>query len=249
MKNYIAKKLMNLGHKLSDNHNDLGWVIPELSSDEKDIISQASMHTSSTEVAQWAFMQVIKHVENKDIPGDIIECGVWKGGNLIIASLMRNRMKFNREIWGYDTFAGMTEPNEFDVKPGFTVNAREKFKALTKRSVVDWCYVPIEDVKSTLSATCGNLDVKLIKGDVRETLMDQEKIPDQVSILRLDTDFYESTKVELEVLYPRVPSGGVVIIDDYGIWQGSKKAVDEYFGSDLPWLHYINRGVRLFIKP
>jgi len=104
-------------------------------------------------------------------------------------------------------------------------------------------------LKEALRSICGEVDVKLVKGDVRETLTDNRNIPENIGILRLDTDFYESTKVELEVLYPRVSSGGVVIVDDYGIWQGSKKAVDEYFGSDLPWLHYINRGVRLFIKP
>jgi len=234
---------------MSDNHNDLSWALPESSQAEREIIKSARNFTSSTEVAQWAFIQAIKHIERDNVAGDIVECGVWKGGNLIIASLMRKHMGFNRKIWGYDTFAGMTEPSEFDVKPGFSVNAREKFKALAKGNVVDWCYIPIENVKEALRSICGEVDVKLVKGDVRETLTDNRNIPENIGILRLDTDFYESTKVELEVLYPRVSSGGVVIVDDYGIWQGSKKAVDEYFGSDLPWLHYINRGVRLFIKP
>jgi O-methyltransferase len=249
MKNYIAKKLMNLGHKLSDNHNDLSWILPEATTAEREVIEKATEQTSSTASAQWAFLQAIKHVETHGILGDIVECGVWKGGNLVIAALMRKQMGFDRQIWGYDTFTGMTEPSDFDVKPGFAVNAREKFKSLVKGGVVDWCYVPIEDVEATLRATCGDVDIKLIKGDVMETLRDESKVPNKISILRLDTDFYESTKVELEILYPRVPSGGVVIIDDYGIWQGSKKAVDEYFGADLPWLHYVNRGVRLFVKP
>ena len=249
MKNFIAKKLMNLGHKMSDNHNDLSWLIPESTLQDREIISKATGYTSSTEVAQWAFIQSIKYIEMAGILGDIIECGVWKGGNLIIASLMREAMGFNRSIWGYDTFTGMTEPSDIDVKPGFAVNAREKFKAMVKGDVVDWCYVPIEDVEANLRTICGKVDVRLIKGDVCKTLLDEDNVPEQISILRLDTDFYESTRVELEVLYPRVPSGGVVIIDDYGIWQGSKKAVDQYFGADLPWLHYINRGVRLFVKP
>jgi O-methyltransferase len=249
MKNYIAKKLMNLGHKLSDNHNNIEWIIPDANHSERKIINQCNSYTSSTEVAQWAFIQAIKHVDKLHIPGDIVECGVWKGGNLMIADLMKKLIGFDREIWGYDTFAGMTEPSEFDIKPGFTVNAREKFKTLTKGNSVDWCYVPIEKVAEDLREICGENSIKLIKGDVRETLLDKTLIPQQIAILRLDTDFYESTKMELEKLYPLVPSGGVVIIDDYGIWQGSKKAVDEYFSGNLPWLHYINRGVRLFIKP
>lgn len=249
MKNYIAKKLMNLGHKLSDNHNDLAWVIPDANADERAIIAAASPYTSSTPNAQWAFIQAIKHVERNQVPGDIVECGVWKGGNLIIAARMREHLGFSRAIWGYDTFSGMTQPTEHDVKPGFNVDARAKFAARKKGDVVDWCYVPIEDVELALRLTCQDRRVKLVKGRVEETLSVAENLPDKISVLRLDTDFYESTKLELEVLYPRVPSGGVVIVDDYGIWQGSRKAVDEYFGGDLPWLHYINRGVRLFIKP
>lgn len=249
MKNYIAKKLMNLGHKLSDNHNDLSWIIPEASENERSVIAKASSFTSNDPVAQWAFIQSIKHVHAQNVPGDIVECGVWKGGNIIIAALMRNSLKFDRDIWGYDTFAGMSAPSEHDVKPGFDVVAREKFKSLTRGNHVDWCYVPIEDVQAAIRQTCGETSVRLVKGNVLETLKDDQYLPKQISILRLDTDFYESTKMELEVLYPRVASGGVIIVDDYGVWRGSKKAVDEYFGAKLPWLHYINRGVRLFFKP
>jgi O-methyltransferase len=249
MKNFIAKKLMNLGTKLSDNHNDLKWIIPEADEGERAVIGKASAYTSNDAVAQWGFIQSIKHVHDRGIPGDIVECGVWKGGNIIISALMRAKLGFKRDIWGYDTFAGMSAPSDHDVKPGFNVNAKEKFNARARSGHVDWCYVPIEDVKAAIETTCGQTDVNLIKGDVMQTLRDEKNLPSQISILRLDTDFYESTKIELEILYPRVSPGGVVIVDDYGVWQGSKKAVDEYFGPRLPWLHYVNRGVRLFIKP
>jgi O-methyltransferase len=66
--------------------------------------------------------------------------------------------------------------------------------------------------------------------------------------LRLDTDFYSSTKIELEILYPRLVKGGVLIIDDYGSWEGSKRAVDEYFKNEKVWLHYIDNDSRLLIK-
>lgn len=249
MKNFIAKKLMNAGHKLSDNHNDVSWLIPDANEQERRIIAAASPYTSSTPAAQWAFIQAIKHVEREGVAGDIAECGVWKGGNLIIAAMMREHLGFARDIWGYDTFAGMTEPGEFDVKPGFAVNAREKFARLARGGVVDWCYVPIEDVEAAIRANCGAAKLRLVKGRVEDTLRDPANVPERISVLRLDTDFYESTRLELELLYPRLPSGGVVIVDDYGVWQGSKKAVDEYFGAELPWLHYVNRGVRLFVKP
>lgn len=249
MRAYAAKKLVNLGTKLSPTLNDVSWVVPDASPEERRIIEVASRYTSTNMQARWAFIQAITHVERNGVPGDIVECGVWKGGNLIIAGLMRKHLGFRREIWGYDTFAGMTVPGENDVKPGFGVNAREKFARLNKGDVTDWCYVPLEEVEASYLSEVGDLDVRLVKGKVEETLRLEENLPEEISILRLDTDFYESTRLELEVLYPRLRPGGVMIIDDYGVWAGSRKAVDDYFGTERPWLHYVNRGVRLAIKP
>ena len=65
--------------------------------------------------------------------------------------------------------------------------------------------------------------------------------------MRLDTDFYESTKVELEILFPRLAKGGILIIDDYGNWKGAKKAVDEYF-DNRAFLIYLDHGVRMYIN-
>ena len=88
----------------------------------------------------------------------------------------------------------------------------------------------------------------LIKGKVENTLRNIKKLPKKISILRLDTDFYESTKIELEVLFPRLVKGGVLIIDDYGFWKGAKKAVDEYFSDYRQFFHYIDHSCRLLIK-
>ncbi|HEX4419922.1 MAG TPA: TylF/MycF/NovP-related O-methyltransferase [Kofleriaceae bacterium] len=249
MLNYVSKKLINLGHKLSPTANDLSWVIPDTSPEDRRVIAETSKYSSTHPVAQWAFIQAINHIHDRGIPGDIVECGVWKGGNLVLAGLMRKRLGFARRIWGYDTFQGMTQPNAHDVKPGFKVHAPTKFEARKKTDHVDWCYVPREDVERNYRTAVGDLDVTLVQGDVLETLKLEANLPAQVAILRCDTDFYASTKVELEVLYPRLAPGGILIIDDYGVWAGSKKAVDEYFHGKPPWLHYINRGVRLVIKP
>jgi O-methyltransferase len=249
MLNYVSKKLINLGHRLSPTANDLAWVIPDTSADDRRIIEETSRYSSTHPVAQWAFIQAINQIHTNGIPGDIVECGVWKGGNLVLAGLMRKRLGFHRAIWGYDTFEGMTQPNENDVKPGFNVDARAKFQKRKKSDHVEWCYVPLADVERNYRGSVGDLDVKLIKGDVAQTLLIEENLPKQISILRLDTDFHASTKIELEILYPRLASGGVMIIDDYGVWAGSRKAVDEYFQGKLGWLHYVTRGVRLMIKP
>ena len=76
----------------------------------------------------------------------------------------------------------------------------------------------------------------------------KKNIPKKISLLRLDTDWYESTKIELEILYPLLQKGGILIIDDYGHWGGSKKAVDEFFLDKYVWMHYIDYACRLIIK-
>jgi predicted O-methyltransferase YrrM len=111
-----------------------------------------------------------------------------------------------------------------------------------------WCYASLDQVSQNFAAA--GLSTKtshFVKGDVMETLKDN--LPEQISVLRLDTDWYESTRFELEVLYPRLSKGGVLIIDDYGHWSGSRKATDEYFSSiQAPLLNRVNDQVRLCIK-
>ena len=116
----------------------------------------------------------------------------------------------------------------------------------------------IDEVKhamSTLQKNCSDTGIdiaslKFIKGDVCETLKEPDNVPDQISVLRLDTDWYESTKAELEILYPKLSNKGVLIIDDYGHWEGARKAVDEYFLSQKykPLFNVIDRTGRSAIK-
>jgi predicted O-methyltransferase YrrM len=112
-----------------------------------------------------------------------------------------------------------------------------------------WAYASIDDVKTNFS-NFGLLstNVKFVEGDVLQTL--DQTIPDKISVLRLDTDWYESTKKEMETLYKKIVPHGVIMIDDYGHWGGSKKAVDEYFNenNNRPFLQYIDYTGRLGIK-
>ena len=102
--------------------------------------------------------------------------------------------------------------------------------------------------KRNISKNTSSNKYKLIKGPVEDTLNVEENLPKKISVLRLDTDFYESTKKELEILYPRLVKNGILIIDDYGHWQGSRKAVDEYFQNDEVLLNYIDYTCRMIIK-
>ncbi len=171
----------------------------------------------------------------KDIEGDIVECGVWRGGNIILA----RKLAPERICWLYDTFAGMPAPDPVDVtrsgKP-----AMRSYQA-RKEAGIGWCAASLDEVIGYLKET-GTFDpnkLRFVEGDVLETL--HQFPPEKIALLRLDTDWYASTKAELEVLYPRLQPGGILIIDDYGHWMGSQRAVKEYFGKDMPpmtWIDY-----------
>ena len=92
----------------------------------------------------------------------------------------------------------------------------------------------MENVKKNFQAnTRKNNNLICIKGKVEDTLKIKNNLPNKISLLRLDTDWYESTKIELEKLWPRVVPGGIMVLDDYHSWGGSRKAFHEAFGDSL----------------
>lgn len=165
----------------------------------------------------------LEHIRINKIEGDFVECGVWKGGNVLgILEYLTNYNMTENNVYLYDTFEGMTTPEDIDV------DSSGKKGDIKLEEVL--CYSSLEEVKNVLSVSSYPKDkIKFIKGDVCETLNLNENIPKKISLLRLDTDWYKSTKKELEVLYPLLSNNGVLIVDDYGHWRGSKTAVDEYF--------------------
>ena len=214
-----------------------------------------SKYTMTSRSRQWALIQSVEWIANNNIEGDIVECGVWKGGNLILCGLMLKSLNLDRLIWGYDTFTGMSEPTENDYLIG---NAESKNSSFTRdkwlakqksQGITDWHYVAKDQVANSFGKEVGTNNLKLISGKVEDTLTVENNLPEKISILRLDTDWYESTKVELEVLFPRLQKGGVLIIDDYGRWAGSRKAVDEFFeGYGFVWLHRVSKSCRLYVN-
>ena len=91
-------------------------------------------------------------------------------------------------------------------------------------------------------------NLNFIEGKVEDTLKLPKNLPDKISILRLDTDWYESTKAELEILYPKLSKNGILLIDDYGHWKGARKAVDEFFNDKNVTKHYIDFSCRMIIN-
>ena len=226
--------------------------ISEISDEEKNIVKKIQPYTMCKVANHWAIIQSLKHIKKNNINGDLVECGVFKGGNLILYKKITEQIGIEKKIFAYDTFEGMTEPGEHD-QDLKDVKALDTFKKY-KSAKVPWCYSSIDEVKKNISKFDINIDKDFIfiKGKVEETLKETKNLPEKISLLRLDTDFYESTKIELDVLFPRLQPGGVLIIDDYGHWKGSKKAVDEYFElkikKNFHWFHRIDYASRLLIK-
>lgn len=177
----------------------------------------------------YALYRAVNYILEANIPGDFVECGVWRGGNtMLVAYLLQKHGITDRKIYLYDTFEGMSEPTEHDRKRNQTEIAMNKWQQTQKADYNDWCYASLEEVTENMKKTGYPTEqVVFVKGKVEETLT--HSLPGPISLLRLDTDWYESTKAELEILYPLLETKGVLIIDDYGAWEGARKAVDEYF--------------------
>ncbi|MEX2127608.1 MAG: TylF/MycF/NovP-related O-methyltransferase [Xanthobacteraceae bacterium] len=171
----------------------------------------------------------IEYIVRNQLPGDIVECGVWRGGSMMMAalSLLHFGDKAGRRLFLFDTFEGMPAPTGADYKFD-GMQADEKWQSLQRGEGSEWNNVPIEIVRDAMASTNYPEDkIVLVKGRVEDTLPIHGL--DQIALLRLDTDFYASTKQELTHLYPRLVPGGVLIVDDFGTWAGSHRAVVEYF--------------------
>ena len=229
------------------------------------LFAQTRDYTMTSKEVMYCTYQAARYIEQRGIAGDLVECGVWRGGSALLAALTVKAIKSQsasvglqaaadslplgtdpaRILWLYDTFEGMTAPTGRDIDI-------EGVKAETYLASYGddgkWCYADEADVRDVLHRNgVHGADFRLIKGDVVQT-MKQHK-PDRIALLRLDTDWYESTLAELEILYPLLAVGGVLIIDDYGHWEGARQAVDEYFRNNRAVLmNRISYAVRVIVK-
>lgn len=200
-----------------------------------------------------ATIKACKHAVEAGVEGDFVECGVWRGGNALAAKLTFENYGSDKKVWMFDTFTGMTAPTEADTSIYVEKSALDRFQDAQKTTHTDWCFASLDDVRVNFEKAGADLTgVRFIAGDVIETLCDQANLPARISVLRLDTDWYESTKAELEVLYPRLSFGGSLLIDDFGHWDGARRAVEEYLEMlpprSRPLLHFTDYSGRMGVK-
>lgn len=199
-----------------------------------------------------ALVNAVRYIVANQVPGDVVECGVWRGGSSMAAALTLKQLgDEHRHLYLYDTFEGMSAPTAEDVAfDGVPASGTFAEQRLSDESS-EWCRAPLDDVRANLESTGYPAErVHYVKGKVEATL--PATLPGgPIALLRLDTDWYESTRHELEHLYPRLARGGVLIIDDYGHWTGARKAVDEYFAAHPPGLllNRIDYTARIAVKP
>ncbi len=246
----ILKKIISLtGYKITkiDNFNDkYNDFIAECSANEKKDIDNAVKISVTSRANLWSIIQSLKYISNNNIAGDIVECGVFRGGSLAIITKYVEKYSLKSKIFGFDTF----EEGFLNAKlTKYDLTIKKKKLKLSSDNI-DNFHPTIDSVKKNIYHFTNKLpkNLKLIKGDVMNTLKKKENIPKKISFLRLDTDLYITTKKELEILYPKLVKGGILHIDDYGMFPGVRKAVDEYFINKKIWLHRVDLTCRLMIK-
>jgi O-methyltransferase len=193
---------------------------------DAELCARVAEYTMTTPPRIYALRRAVEYVATRPIDGAIVECGVWRGGSMMAVALTLLRLGItDRDLYLFDTFTGMTEPGEEDVK--HSGERAADVLAGSSRDSHDWAVASMDDVReAVLSVGYPEDRIHFVQGRVEDTL--PENAPADIALLRLDTDWYASTKHELVHLYPRLAPGGVLIVDDYAYWQGTRQAVDEY---------------------
>jgi hypothetical protein len=226
--------------------------IPEISPEDAAVIDRVRPLTMTSIERIWACIQATRYASERGLAGDFVECGVWRGGSSMAAALTLLALgDTTRTLWLFDTFEGMTAPVDLDYSIVTQESATRKYETVKTDEGSSWCYASLAEVQANFGTTGYPFDrLRFIKGPVEQTLAEPANLPEQIAVLRLDTDWYESTRVELETLFDRVVPGGVLIIDDYGHWAGARKAVDEFLARQPVryLLHRIDDTGRTLIK-
>lgn len=228
------------------------FTLDDLTVEESEKINSVKKYTMTGPLRMMTLIRSVEYIINNKIEGDFVECGVWKGGSMMLIAKTLIELGVNdRNLYLYDTFEGMVDPQDLDVsfdnKKAKTLLQNVSHLRTEGNNI--WCYSSLEEVKQNLISTGYNPDrIFFIKGKVEDTI--PNNLPSSIALLRLDTDWYQSTIHELTHLYPLLIKNGILIIDDYGQWMGQKKAVDEYIKKEnlKLFLNRIDFSSRLVIK-
>jgi O-methyltransferase len=230
IKQFIRRMIRMTGFDIVRYESSSLSDLPEdLSDQDRRTVSAVRPFTMTSIERIAALIEATRYVASNGIEGAIVECGVWRGGSTMAALLtLKGLSHTDRDVYLYDTFSGMSEPTDRDVSCQGVPAAEELNKS--ERGTGIWCYATLEDVRANVFSTgYPEQRIHFIRGKVEDTI--PATLPGSIALLRLDTDWYESTRHELEHLFPLLHPKGVLIVDDYGHWEGARKAIDEFFQS------------------
>lgn len=223
---------------------------PDFTEDNIKIYEAVKPYTMTSPERVNALIEAVRYVVENNITGAIVECGVWKGGSMMATALtLKHLGDENRDLYLYDTFSGMNAPTAADISLKGDKAEVRFFETMTSTDTSDWCRSPLDEVKNNVFGTGYPTErFHFVEGKVEDTI--PSSVPREISVLRLDTDWYTSTKHELTHLFPLLKKNGVLIIDDYGHWEGARKAVDEYIAENnlRILLHRIDYTGRIAVK-
>ena len=226
--------------------------LASLSEEDRRIVERCVPYTLTGVPRLQALVDATRYCVRREIPGAFVECGVWLGGSILAMILTLQEIGLDdRDIYLYDTFEGMTRPTEADTSAldGPALEIWEETEGRPFEGLFDPQLFSEESVRQRVLSTGYPAErLHFVRGAVEETLPGHA--PERLALLRLDTDWYESTSHELRHLYPHLEDGGVLIVDDYGHWDGARQAVDEYFESAAPppLLNRIDYAGRIAVK-
>ena len=227
---------------------------PTVTDADREILDRCAPLSLIGPARMLSLIDAVRHCARRGLPGALAECGVWKGGAVLAMLLtLQQEGVTDRDVYLFDTFEGMTEPSPEDTS-AFEAPALETWRAAGAAGRRAWeeFFDPAtfgeDQVRETLETSGYPPErLHLVRGRVEDTI--PGRAPEELALLRLDTDWYESTRHELVHLWPRLVDGGVLIVDDYGHWDGARRAVEEYFaGRDAPLLHRVDYTGRIAIK-
>jgi O-methyltransferase len=224
--------------------------------DEEDLIrgaaARVSTHTMSSFERLATLWQQVRYLDRYRIPGTFVECGVWRGGSsgmMALAHLASCPSPF-RELHLFDSFEGLPEPRS--EKDGSEAVAYAQHRAGGNLVPIQQCVGTLDENRQLFHEQLGYPDTLLHyhAGWFEQTVPQSAPCIAAIALLRLDGDWYESTRICLEHFYPQVVRGGIVVVDDYGHWQGCRKAVDEFLNTlDEPvLLNHIDYTGRFWLR-
>jgi len=257
----VKEKIKFIADRLGYQVRKKSPLFCEKASEASDVINTVRPYTMLSHERLLSLFTQVEFCENAEIPGCYVECGVWKGGSVGLMAMAN--MKYGvqpRHLHLFDSFQEICEPDASvdgerainEVKSRSTGGVNGELKPLS--GIYDSFGGPgsLEGNKMLLEKIIG-YDPSYVhyhKGWFQDTLPEVTNI-DKIAILRLDSDWYASTKICLEHLYDKVVPGGFIIIDDYGTYEGCRKAVDEYIYNNniKAYFNYVDMVCGYWIKP